>query len=602
MGNESEKDQKNDNLAETAQEPMQKEEIPADTQENNQYIDSPEEKKPRIIIKENHFENNEDGIHTKVDERRVEYHISKVNKEYAENEENEENIEYDENAEGEAEGEGEGEGEYEINQEIIQQEEIGNEGFEEGEGFQEIKGYPVQQVYANENENLENLQNIENYPDKFSRVVINNKKNLVNDNNNIKVLANEDASKIYIQTGGYKNIINSSYYSNIPRYMSFQKEDLRGTGNIRSSLNVVKTEDTSELVEIPKSQYPSYAGRETVFIGGGMETGEYKFKGQGIIITQKGALEGNVEINEEEILKEINRRKNKPKKEKRKTYVILDKFYAITEFEGKPIYKTEKIEQSQKQYEYIQQEKISGASKESAAFQMNAASSMNNLNNINNSSDNAQFQQMMSSQYQQSSQSGSQSQEVNSYYLKYKNLNPSLEPSDNFSRALFTQINKIRENPQSYIKVIQDAKKNIITDRHGRLVYNGKIKIALTRGEQAFDEAINFLKNVNRLEKLIFNPYLLVEMPKSENEIKYKADLRYKVENMINKGIIIKSFWRDIIKDPELSLLMMIVDDIGENSGMRRKDLFDPNMKYIAISSVEINGSFVCYFTLCTKE
>ena len=85
------------------------------------------------------------------------------------------------------------------------------------------------------------------------------------------------------------------------------------------------------MIEIPKSEYASYAGRETVFIGGGMETGEYKFKEQGIIITQKGNLEDNIVISEEEILKEINRRKNNPKKEKRKRYEILDKFYAITE-------------------------------------------------------------------------------------------------------------------------------------------------------------------------------------------------------------------------------------------------------------------------------
>ena len=42
----------------------------------------------------------------------------------------------------------------------------------------------------------------------------------------------------------------------------------------------------------------------------------------------------------------------------------------------------------------------------------------------------------------------------------------------------------------------------------------------------------------------------------------------------------------------------MIVDDNGIKSGMRRKDLLDPNMKYIGISSVEIKKKFVCYITL----
>ena len=188
------------------------------------------------------------------------------------------------------------------------------------------------------------------------------------------------------------------------------------------------------------------------------------------------------------------------------------------------------------------------------------------------------------------------------YLLKYKNLDASMQPGDNFSKSIFNQINKIRENPQTYIKVIEDAKKNITIDKRVRLIYNGSIKIALSRGEEAFDEAITFLKSLNPLDKLIFNPYLVAEMPKKENEIRFKNDLRYKVESMINKGIIVKSFWRDVIRDPELSLLMMIVDDIGEMSGMSRRYLLDPNMKYIGISSVEINESFVCYFILCTKE
>ena len=44
-------------------------------------------------------------------------------------------------------------------------------------------------------------------------------------------------------------------------------------------------------------------GRETVFIGDGMNTGEYLFKGQGIIITQNGNVENKIEISKDEILK-----------------------------------------------------------------------------------------------------------------------------------------------------------------------------------------------------------------------------------------------------------------------------------------------------------
>ena len=175
-------------------------------------------------------------------------------------------------------------------------------------------------------------------------------------------------------------------------------------------------------------------------------------------------------------------------------------------------------------------------------------------------------------------------------------------PYDNYSKYLLEQINKVRSDPQSFIGIIEDAKNNIIKDKHGRLIYNGKIKIALTDGEAAFNRAINFLKNLQPMEKLEYNPYITVELPQSENELKYKNDLSLKVENMLNNGISVKSYWRDIIKDPEISFLMMMVDDNGIKSGMRRKDLMDPKMKYIGISSIEINGNFVCYITLSSVE
>ena len=603
MGNESGKQEE---AKESQAEQKSKDEIPADTQLNEQNFESPsshenkqkkeiiikdEKQGPNhIIIKESNYENNEDGIHTKVNERKVEYHIRKVNQDQ-DYEDNVEQIEEEENID---QIDDNGEGEYEINQ----QEELGNEEYQ-GSGE-----YITEQIYEGENQNTVNYN--ENYgQSKTNTKVFINKSSSSNADftkPNVRIIA-KDGNNLYLETGGYQGKY-TSYYSDIPRYMSFQKNEQKGVGNIRSNLNVVKTEDISELIEIPRSEYPSYAGRETVFIGGGMETGEYKFKGQGIIITQKGALEENIDINEEEIMKEINRRKNKPKKEKRKRYEILDKFYAITEFEGKPIYKTEKMEQLQKQYEYNQQQKYSASGEGSGGIKISSGQGqfIQTFNNENN----AQFQQMQFSKYQSESQANSEnvnlSCEMMSNSIRFKNLDTTMEPGDDFSKYILSQINQLRANPQEYISTVENAKNNITTDKHGRLIYNGKIKIALSRGEQAFNEAIEFLKTSKATDNLIFNPYLTVEMPKSENEIKYKNDLRYKVEGLVNKGIMIKSFWRDVIKDPELSFLMMIVDDIGEKSGMRRRDLLDPNMKYIGISSVDINGCFVCYFTLSTKE
>ena len=103
----------------------------------------------------------------------------------------------------------------------------------------------------------------------------------------------------------------------------------------------------------------------------------------------------------------------------------------------------------------------------------------------------------------------------NNIKISYKDLDVNMVPSDKFSQILFSKINTLRANPQSYIKNIEEAKKNILLDKKKRLIYNGKIKIVLSRGKQAFNEAINFLKSMKPMNKLIYNPYLVVEMPKN---------------------------------------------------------------------------------------
>ena len=177
----------------------------------------------------------------------------------------------------------------------------------------------------------------------------------------------------------------------------------------------------------------------------------------------------------------------------------------------------------------------------------------------------------------------------------------SLFPKDDFSKSVLEQINRIRIDPQSFIGTIERGKENIIQCRNGTSIYKGKSKIALSQGTLAFNRAIAVLRNTESMQKLTFSPQLTVELPKDETEIKDKNDLKEKVEDMIREGINIRSYWRDIIKDPETCVLLMIVDDTGINSGMRRNDILNPKMKYIGISSVEINGHFVCYLTLSTS-
>ena len=99
------------------------------------------------------------------------------------------------------------------------------------------------------------------------------------------------------------------------------------------------------------------------------------------------------------------------------------------------------------------------------------------------------------------------------------------------------------------------------------------------------------------MEKLIFVPQLTIPLPKSEEEIKNINYIKNSVEMLIKK-VNIKCYWREIIKDPETSFCLMIVDDSEKNQGMKRKAILNPNIRYIGINSISIGKSFACYILL----
>ena len=173
------------------------------------------------------------------------------------------------------------------------------------------------------------------------------------------------------------------------------------------------------------------------------------------------------------------------------------------------------------------------------------------------------------------------------------------QPSDTFSKYIFDNLNNIRENPQSFIPKIEIAKANITHDKNGICIYKSSVKVALSRGLPAFNEAIEYLKNLKPMKKLIFSSELLIPPPDNEEQLTNKTYMNELINEKVQNGIPIKSFWRDIIKDYETCLLLMIVDDTGSNSGKKRNDILDPNMQCIGITSKKIGKKFASYITLC---
>ena len=100
------------------------------------------------------------------------------------------------------------------------------------------------------------------------------------------------------------------------------------------------------------------------------------------------------------------------------------------------------------------------------------------------------------------------------------------------------------------------------------------------------------------MEPLEFSPSLIPDLPTTVNEMNNINYLKISIKKMMNDGLKINSYWRNVIKDPEICFLLMIVDDNDKSKGMKRVDILNPKMKYIGLSSVEIDGKFMNYIVL----
>ena len=172
------------------------------------------------------------------------------------------------------------------------------------------------------------------------------------------------------------------------------------------------------------------------------------------------------------------------------------------------------------------------------------------------------------------------------------------KPDDSFSLFMFEKINSLRQNPSSFIDTIEKAKSNIQLDKSGIKVYKTSVKVALNNGESAFDHAIELLKKTKPMKKLIFNPDYIIDKPNNEVDVKSKQYLIDQVKLKLDAGVDVKSFWKDIVSDPESCFILTIVDDSGKNPGSKRDDILNKDLNYIGISTAKIGRSFACYMVL----
>ena len=185
---------------------------------------------------------------------------------------------------------------------------------------------------------------------------------------------------------------------------------------------------------------------------------------------------------------------------------------------------------------------------------------------------------------------------------KYENKNGKYS---DFPEKILELINRIRDKPSSYAEDIESIN-NIIEEpneedeNNPKLIYKHKVKVALVKGEPAFREAAEKLREMSSLPPLELKSDICVPLPETEEEIRDPSYLKEHVK-IIRETNNVDVFFKDLIKIPEVSALLMIVDDSSKNPGRKRQAVLSKIFKYIGISSKFVGNTFIAYFTFSSE-
>jgi hypothetical protein len=174
-----------------------------------------------------------------------------------------------------------------------------------------------------------------------------------------------------------------------------------------------------------------------------------------------------------------------------------------------------------------------------------------------------------------------------------------------FNKRVFEIINKIRMNPIAYSQFIVENIKNIsienceeTNEKTGMkevkqvIIFKKKVKVKLFKGEDEFIEAAKLLTKMSQMEPLQFNEDIIIPIPDS---FEVMNDIDFIKNKIIKSNINI--FFKSNIKNPEIAVLLMIVDDNESSEKKKRNAILNKEFKYIGIDSKFINNKFVSYFT-----
>ena len=159
----------------------------------------------------------------------------------------------------------------------------------------------------------------------------------------------------------------------------------------------------------------------------------------------------------------------------------------------------------------------------------------------------------------------------------------------------------MRKDPLAYSEKIGKYMKNIVTDKNLHyfcMPHNSKVN--LPRGQPAFEECIEILKNSKRMNTLTMVESLKLPFPEKYPE--QATSREYITKNLIElakenkeKFKICWFHYDNNIKNPEISLVLQLVDD-NNSHGERRKHLLDENIKFVGINSGPLRRNIYCIY------
>ena len=174
------------------------------------------------------------------------------------------------------------------------------------------------------------------------------------------------------------------------------------------------------------------------------------------------------------------------------------------------------------------------------------------------------------------------------------------------SRNIFNLINKFRSNPRELARHLEKLKKYL--DKNTNILSEpGKIQIQMVEGENVFNEAIQYLKNLSPLPPFEWDDCLAQSAQEHVDDIGPKGLLLYQSsdgtepEDRISKyGNYVESLGENIDFGPndEIGVIVSLTLDDGEEERPHRDNLFKNDYKKIGIAC----GPHQSEFQMCVMD